>query len=109
MMGMELLMKSMLGVEPEEIKKTVEDFMAGINNKMQQGVESYKAIEARLDSLEAHLVRIEGLLNHVADAINASETSYVKDPLLYNAVASAHYPVLLSDVDAIHGPVNGGS
>jgi hypothetical protein len=107
MMGMELLMKNMLGVDPEEVRAQVQEFMDGIKLKMQQGVESYERIERRLDTLEASLTRIEGILNHVADTVN-EDVAYptMKLPALFYSPADK--APTLEDVDAIHGPVNGG-
>jgi hypothetical protein len=105
MMGMEMLLKGMLGVDPEQLKLQVEQFMQGINAKLEQGVQSYAAINQRLAAIEDRQIQMQRMLVTLIE-----ETTYNYS---YRSPQSSELPLItsaqvtLDDVDGVHIPVSG--
>jgi hypothetical protein len=77
--------------------------MAGINAKLEQGVQSYQAIDARLKRIED------------AQAVQFIMLRRIMEEMMLDHSTSAQImgilaaPPTLEDVDAIHAPVNGSA
>jgi hypothetical protein len=70
--GMGMMLKS-LGIDPDEIKASIEQFMLTMQSAAERIKENQSAIETRMTAMDAKLDRIAALIDQPGDTIHVQE------------------------------------